>query len=76
MLRLPRALNLSSHMRKFFLSIIGDGIRLLIVILIVLVFLIWFAIISMLVFGYLKAEPECKERVGSDLFRDFFHVSL
>lgn len=73
-LRLPRALRLVREMRQFFSSIIGDGIRLLIVVLLVIVFLIWFAVVSMQIFGYLAPEAGC-ERVGSDQFRDFLHVS-
>lgn len=49
--------------------------RLLIVVLLVLVFLVWFAVVSMQIFGYLEPEEGC-ERLGSDMFRDFLHVSL
>ena len=40
-------------MKKFFLKILGDGTRLFVVILITLVFLVWFAVINMQLFGYL-----------------------
>ena len=49
--------------------------RLLIVVLLVLVFLVWFAVVSMQIFGYLKPVEGC-ERLGSEMFRDFLHVSL
>ena len=72
-LRLPRALRLFPQMKHFFITIFGDGARLIIVVLIVLVFLIWFAVVSMQIFGYMVPDPEC-ERLGSDSFRDFLHV--
>ena len=74
-LRLPRVLRLVPQMKRFFATIIGDGVRLLVIVLIVLVFLVWFAVISMHIFGYMEPEPQC-ERLGPDSFRDFLHVSL
>ena len=68
-------MRLVPQMKKFFFRIIGDGVRLVIVILLVLIFLVWFAVISMQLFGYLVPEEGCG-RLGSDQFRDFFHVSL
>lgn len=62
-------------LRRFVSSIIGDGVRLLIVVLLVLVFLVWFAVVSMQIFGYLEPAEGC-ERLGSAMFRDFLHVSL
>lgn len=61
-------------MRRFFSTIIGDGVRLLIVVLLVLVFLVWFAVVSMQLFGYVQPQEGC-ERLGTDMFRDFPHVS-
>lgn len=74
-LRLPRALRLVPQMKRFFSRIIGDGFRLLIVVLIVLVFLGWFAVISMQLFGYVEPRPGC-ENLDSVLFRDFLRVSF
>lgn len=45
----------------------------MVVFLIVAVFLVWFAAISMQIFGYLNPEPGC-ERFGSDQFGNFFNV--
>ena len=59
-LRLPRLLRLFSAVKKFFLKILGDGTRLFVVILMTLVFLVWFAVINMQLFGYLRPEPECE----------------
>ncbi len=49
--------------------------RMLTVVLIVAIFLVWFAVVSMVLVGYLRPEDQC-ERIGSERFRDFFHVSL
>lgn len=62
-------------MKKFVSKILGDGAQLIIVVLIVIVFLVWFAVVNMQLFGYIEPEERC-ERLGSDSFRDFFHVSL
>ena len=59
-LRLPRLLRLFSAVKKFFLKILGDGTRLFVVILMTLVFLVWFAVINMQLFGYLRPEPDCE----------------
>ena len=59
-LRLPRLLRLFPAVKKFFLKILGDGTRLFVVILMTLVFLVWFAVINMQLFGYLRPEPECR----------------
>lgn len=45
----------------------------MVVFLIVAVFLVWFAVISMQIFGYLNAEPAC-DRFGVDQFGNFFNV--
>ena len=68
-------LRLVPSVKRFFLKIIGNGVKLLVVILIVLVFMGWFAIVSMQFFGYLEPAEGCG-RFGSDQFRDVFHVSL
>ena len=44
------------------------------VFVIVAVFLLWFAIVSMQIFGYLDAEEQCS-RFGSDQFGNIFKVS-
>jgi len=59
--------------KKFFLKILGDGTRLLVVILMTLVFLVWFAVINMQLFGYLQPVIECS-RVGNH-FSGLFDVS-
>lgn len=67
-------LRLFEVMKNFVSTIIGDSTRLLTVVLIVVIFMVWFAVVSMVLVGYLRPEQEC-ERIGSDRFRDFFHVS-
>ena len=71
-LRLLRALRLVPQMRKFFSTFIGDGVRLVIVVLLVVVFLVLFAVLSMQLFGYLDPQPGCEP---TDYFRDFIYVS-
>ena len=74
-LRLPRAIRLVPPLKRFCLKIFGSGLKLFVVFLIVAVFLLWFAIISMQIFGYLSTEEECS-RFGSDQFGNIFKVSL
>ena len=59
-LRLPRLLRLFPAVKKFFLKILGDGTRLFVVILMTLIFLVWFAVINMQLFGYLRPELGCR----------------
>lgn len=74
-IRLPRAIRLFPPLKRFVFKILGGGLKLLVVFLIVAVFLVWFAVVSMLVFGYLEPQPEC-ERFGVDeSFGNFFRVS-
>ena len=49
--------------------------KLLVVFLIVAVFLVWFAAVSMQIFGYLDTETPCN-RFGIDQFGDFFKVKI
>ena len=72
-LRLPRAIRLVPPLKRFCLKIFGSGLKLLVVFLIVAVFLIWFAIVSMQLFGYLDTEDECS-RFGNDQFGNIFKV--
>jgi len=72
--RLIRVVRLFKVMKDFVSKIIGDSVRMLTVVLIVAIFLVSFAVVSMVLVGYLRPEPGC-ERIGSERFRDFFHVS-
>ena len=74
-LRLPRAVQLIPPLKKFCLKLFGGGLKFFVVFLIVSIFLVWFAVVSMQIFGYLDTEESC-ERFGSDQFGDFFSVSL
>ena len=74
-LRLPRAIRLVPPLKRFFLKILGGGLKLLVVFLIVAVFLVWFAVVSMQIFGYLDTEEVC-DRFGIDQFGNFFNVGL
>ena len=74
-LRLPRAVQIVPSLKRFFFKILGGGLKLFVVFLIVVIFLVWFAVVSMQIFGYLDTEEAC-ERFGSDQFGDFFSVNL
>lgn len=50
--------------------------KLLVVFLIVAVFLVWFAVVSMQIFGYLDSEPECNRFDTDESFGNFFYVRL
>ena len=74
-LRLPRAVQLIPPLKRFCFKLLGGGLKFFVVFLIVSIFLVWFAVVSMQIFGYLDTEEAC-ERFGSDQFGDFFSVSL
>ena len=75
-LRLPRAIRLFPPLKRFVFKILGGGLKLLVVFLIVAVFLVWFAVVSMQIFGYLDSEPDC-DRFDIDVsFGNFFYVRL
>ena len=48
----------------------------LVVFLIVIVFLVWGAVISVQIFGYLDSEPECEMFDINQSFGNFFNVRL
>ena len=73
-LRLPRALRLFDAIKRFMFKTIGDGSRLLVVLVLTLVFLMWFSVVSMQFFGYLEPKPECVI-TGADQFSNVLLVS-
>lgn len=75
-LRLPRAIRLFPPLKRFVFKILGGGLKLLVVFLFVIVFLVWFAVVSMQIFGYLDTEPECERFGTDDSFGNFFYVRL
>jgi hypothetical protein len=60
----------------FVFKILGGGLKLLVVFLIVAVFLVWFAVVSMQIFGYLDSEPECERFDIDESFGNFFYVRV
>lgn len=74
--RLPRAIRLFPPLKRFVFKILGGGLKLLVVFLIVAVFLVWFAVVSMQIFGYLDSEPECDRFDIDESFGNFFYVRL
>lgn len=75
-LRLPRAIRLFPPLKTFVFKILGGGLKLLVVFLIVAVFLVWFAVVSMQIFGYLDSEPECGIFDIDESFGNFFYVRV
>ena len=75
-LRLPRAIRLFPPLKRFVFKILGGGLKLLVVFLIVAVFLVWFAVVSMQIFGYLDSEPGCDRFNIDESFGNFFYVRL
>lgn len=75
-LRLPRAIRLFPPLKRFVFKILGGGLKLLVVFLIVAVFLVWFAVVSMQIFGYLDSEPGCDRFDINEFFGNFFYVRL
>ncbi len=70
----PRVLRLPL-INQFFKRVFGNGSRLIMVTVAVLVLLGVFSVVAVQVFGYLPVETGC-ERTGSGQFSDFFTVSL
>ncbi len=70
----PRVLRLPL-INQFFKRVFGNGSRLIMVTVAVLVLLGVFSVVAVQVFGYLPVEPGC-ERTGAGQFSDFFTVSL
>ena len=60
------------RLRKFTQQITGDGTQLVVVTLITLFFLIWFAVINMQLFGYLSPKENCDDI--SNHFDNFLSV--
>lgn len=73
--RLPRLLRAFKTIKRFFFKIIGDGTKLLVIILLTGVFLMSFAVINVQLFGYLQPSNMCKE-IANDYFRNFFLVRV
>ena len=71
--RLVRLIRLSKTFKRFFFKIIGDGTKLLVIILITGGFLVVFAMINIQLFGYLEPKEECNS-IGKGHFDNFFLV--
>ena len=73
--RLPRLLRAHHTIKKFFFKIVGDGTKLLVIILLTGIFLVFFAVINMQLFGYIVPSKECKA-FGNGPFENFFVVRM
>ena len=71
--RLPRLLRTHHTINNFFFKIVGDGTKLLVIILLTGIFLMFFAVINMQLFGYIEPSNECKA-IGDGHFDNFFLV--
>ena len=73
--RLPRLLRAHHTIKKFFFKIVGDGTKLLVIILLTGIFLVVFAVINIQLFGYIAPSQECKA-FGNGPFENFFVVCM
>ena len=71
--RLPRLIRAHKNIRNFFFKIVGDGTKLLAIITLTGIFLMFFAVINMQLFGYIDPNPQCKN-FGNGHFDNFFLV--
>ena len=72
--RLPRLLRSHRTVKRFFFKIVGDGTKLLVIIVLTGLFLMFFAIINMQFFGYIEPKSQCRD--FDNHFENFFLVWL
>ena len=72
--RLPRLIRVHHTIKDFFFKIVGDGTKLLGIILLTGIFLMLFAVINIQLFGYIEPSNECEE--FGEHFDNFFLVCM